>query len=165
MPEFHPTTSQITELLTQSGSWFETFTHQPVLTSKEAVKTRPGYTLQQGAKALIARVKPRGQEKTFMMLVVSAADQFDTKLTKQQLDLKEIRFATPEEVAEITGGILPGGVPPFGNLFGLRVVVDPGLVVNEKIVFNAGDRRFSVAMKASDYIKLVKPEIVKIVAT
>jgi hypothetical protein len=66
-------------------------------------------------------------------------------------------------VGGLTGGILPGGVPPFGNLFNLPVIADPALFENEKIIFNAGDRRFSVAMRAADYKRIVKPEVVEII--
>ena len=60
-------------------------------------------------------------------------------------------------------GVEPGGVPPFGNLFALRVIADPTLFENEKIIFNAGDRGFSVAMRSEDYRRLVNPEVVEIV--
>ena len=39
---------------------------------------------------------------------------------------KNIRFATPQEVFETTG-CLPGAVPPFGKIFGLKVYVDRSL--------------------------------------
>ncbi len=53
-------------------------------------------------------------------------------------------------------------MPPFGNLFELDVVVDPGLMENEEIIFNAGDRSVSIAMKSSDYVSIVNPKIEKI---
>jgi Ala-tRNA(Pro) deacylase len=56
----------------------------------------------------------------------------------------------------------PGGVPPFGNLFDLGVIADQELFGNEKIVFNAGDRRFSVAMKSEDYRQLANPVVASI---
>ena len=62
----------------------------------------------------------------------------------------------------MTKGVLPGGVPPFGNLFDLEVIVDPKLLENEKIIFNAGDRCFSIAMKSKDYTTLISPTIVNI---
>ncbi len=160
--EYHITVSKIKELLELSGYWFETFEHEAVRTSEEAAKIRIGYSLKQGAKAIIVRVKTSG-EKYFAMLVLPGDSRFNTDKTKKLLNAKDIRFATEEEVGEITDGILPGGVPPFGNLFGLRVIVDPSLFENEKIVFNAGDRRFSIAMRSEDYKILVKPEIESIV--
>ena len=55
--EYHEITKKIIDLLTLKGAWFETFEHEAVRTSEEAAKTRPGYSLQQGAKAMIIRVK------------------------------------------------------------------------------------------------------------
>lgn len=37
--DYHPLTKQITDLLTKNNYWFETFQHEPVLTSEEAAKT------------------------------------------------------------------------------------------------------------------------------
>ena len=78
---------------------------------------------------------------------------------KKLLLTKDIRFATEEEVLTITNGIQPGGVPPFGNLFGLDVYAATALLLNEKIIFNAGDRRFSIAIYAKDYQMIVKPVV------
>ncbi|HUS26603.1 MAG TPA: YbaK/EbsC family protein [Nevskiaceae bacterium] len=75
---------------------------------------------------------------------------------------KETRFATEEEVEQITDGVKPGGVPPFGNLFGLQVVTDPCLYESEKIIFNAS-RTCSIAMKSADYKQMVDPLAAEIV--
>jgi hypothetical protein len=48
----HPIHQQITDLLRQHNCWFEEFFHEAVRTSEEAAKTRDGYTLRQGAKAV-----------------------------------------------------------------------------------------------------------------
>ncbi len=158
--KYHPITQRIVALLEQGGYWYETFEHEPVRTSEEAAQTRPGYTLQQGAKAIIARVKRSKNDKQFVMLVFPADRRFDNRAVKQFFQAKDVRFATEEEVTTLTGGVQLGGVPPFGNLFNLPVYVDPALFEQERIVFNAGDRRFSVAMRAADYQALVQPEVV-----
>lgn len=160
--DYHKVTVQITDLLKSHGLWFETFEHEPVRTSEEAAKIRTGYLLHQGAKAMIVRVKITNTDKKFVMLVVSGDLRFDNSKVKQIFNAKDVRFATEEEVATITDGVQPGGVPPFGNLFGIEVLVDPILLENEKIIFNAGDRRFSVGMKSIDYKLLVDPQIISI---
>lgn len=148
------------ELLKFHDVWFETFEHEEVRTSHEAAQVRTGhYTLEQGAKALILRVKKSSNDSQFVMLVLSGALRFDSKKVKKMLSARDIRFATEEEVFEITDGIQPGGVPPFGNLFSLPVIADPALLAQEKIIFNAGDKRFSIGMKSIDYIHIVKPLI------
>jgi prolyl-tRNA editing enzyme YbaK/EbsC (Cys-tRNA(Pro) deacylase) len=161
--DYHPLTNQITDQLTRANVWFETFTHEPVRTSEQAARTRPGYELKQGAKAILARVKKSETEKFFIMLVFPADKQFDKRKVKNYFHARDIRFATESEVAALTNGVEPGGVPPFGNLFGLRLVCDPTLFNNENIVFNAGDRSFSVSMRAQDYRHIVNPEVVDII--
>lgn len=158
----HSIHQQIVDLLSQHNCWLEEFTHEAVRTSEEAALTRPGYTLQQGAKALIVRAKVPNQGKKFVMLVMPADQKFNNAKAKQALHAKDMRFATEDEVAELTNGVKPGGVPPFGNLFGLEVIADESLFKNEKIVFNAG-RNTSVGMKSADYKRLVKPIVSEIV--
>ncbi len=161
--EYHKVTLQIVELLKNGGYWFETFEHEPVRTSEEAAKMRDGYSLHQGAKAIIVRVKITNSDKKFVMLVIPGDLRFDNSKVKKLFNAKDIRFATEEEITALTNGVQTGGVPPFGNLFGLEVVVDPILLENEKIVFNAGDRRFSIGMKSVDYQTLVNPQVKSIV--
>jgi prolyl-tRNA editing enzyme YbaK/EbsC (Cys-tRNA(Pro) deacylase) len=162
--EYHPVTRQITDWLHQNNCWFQTFEHAPARTSEEASKLRPGFTLHQGAKALIVRIQNPQKEERFVMLVYPADLRFDAKKVKSILGVKDLAFATEEEVGSVTGGIQVGGVPPFGNLFGLEVLADESLFANERIIFNAGDRRFSVAMKSEDYRRLVRPKIYRFAA-
>ncbi len=157
MDDLHPIARDITDLLEAEGCWHETFRHEPVRTSEEAAATRPGYNLRQGAKALILRVKVSKKNKFFVMLVFPADRRFNGKAVKVYFSARDIRFASAEEVAKLTGGVEPGGVPPFGHFFGLPVYATPELFAESRIVFNAGDRRFSLAMKAADYRRLARP--------
>ena len=159
----HPVTQKILDLLNHDSCWYETFEHEEVRTSEEAAKTRPGYSLRQGAKALIVRAKMAGGERKFVMVVIPADRRFATDKVKKVTGAKDIRFASEEEVADLTGGVKPGAVPPFGNMFGLDVITDASLYDNEKIVFNAGERGFSVAMKSADYRRLVDPNVEQVV--
>ena len=160
---YHPIVTQIIDLLKFNSYWYDTFEHEPVRTSEEAAKIRNGYTIEQGAKAIIIRVKVSSANKRFVMLVVPGDKRFNNDKIKSLFQAKNIRFATEEEVIEITDGVQPGGVPPFGNLFELELIVDPLLLENEQIIFNAGDRRFSVGMLSTDYLKLAKPLVSSIV--
>ena len=155
--DLHHVARQILGRLERESCWHETFTHAPVRTSEEAAATRPGYGLHQGAKAILLRVKRSKREKFFVMLALPADRKFDAKSVKAWFKARDIRFATEAEVRDLTGGVLPGGLPPFGDVFDLPVYATPELFALEKIVFNAGDRRFSLAMRAADYRRLAKP--------
>jgi len=163
LEKYHPVVSQIIGLLKKSKCWYETFEHEPVRTSEEAAKIRTGYTLHQGAKAMIVRVKKTETDKKFVMLVLPADLRFDNDKVRRLFEAKDIRFAIEQEVSDITDGVQVGGVPPFGNLFKLEIVADSKLFENEKIIFNAGDRRFSIAMKSKNYKDIVSPIIESIV--
>lgn len=156
---YPPVTKKIIGLLKENHCWFETFEHEPVRTSEEAAKARIGYTLHQGTKAMIIKAKGPTFGEKFVMLVMPADLRFDNDKVKNLLGAKETRFASEEEIIKITEGVRVGGVPPFGNLFNLEVITDPKLFENEKIVFNAGDRSFSVAMTSTDFKRLVSPKI------
>jgi len=175
--DFHPVVQKIKDLLEDSQAPYDYFEHEPVRTSEEASRIRPGYSLKQGAKALIVKVylkssngvtstsdtaKSEGQspKEDFIMLVVPGDAKFDGKKVKKLLNAKDLRFATEEEVSSLTGGVQLGGVPPFGSLFGLTTYMDPQILQNDKIIFNAGDRRVSVALCSADYVRVEKPEIV-----
>lgn len=147
---YHRIVSAILNLLRKNNFWLETFEHEPVTTSQQAAKVRTGYSLAQGAKAIIVKAKDK-----FVMLVLPGDKKFNGSKVKKLLHVKDIRFATEEEMKRLTDGIEIGGVPPFGNLFDIPMIVDKTLFDNEKIIFNAGDRRFSIAMKSEDYKKIV----------
>lgn len=177
--EFHPVVQKIKDLLEDRQVPYDCFEHEPVRTSEEASRIRPGYSLKQGAKALIVKVYLKGLADTTntsstsntnssngqcpredcAMLVVPGDAKFDGKKVKKLLNAKDLRFATEEEVSSLTRGVQVGGVPPFGSLFGLTTYMDPQILQNDKIIFNAGDRRVSIALSPADYVKVEQPEI------
>ncbi|MCY4071433.1 MAG: hypothetical protein OXG60_09040 [Chloroflexi bacterium] len=157
--DLHAAVGRIKALLDAEACWYETFEHEPVHTSEEAAAARPGYALRHGAKAIILRVKRSKRDKFFVMLVFPADRKFDVKAVKDYFAARDIRFASEDEVAKLTGGIQPGGVPPFGDLFDLPLFATPQLFEVERIVFNAGDRRYSLAMRSADYRRLAQPEV------
>jgi Ala-tRNA(Pro) deacylase len=161
---YHPVTKKIADLLTEHHVPFRTFQHVPVRTSEEAAALRPDFTMHQGAKALIVKAKGLDNVPFFVMLVFPADLKFDSKKVKSIIGAKSISFATEEEITRLTDGIQIGGVPPFGNLFDLPVYADESLFGNDEIIFNAGDRSFSIAMKAVDYLSVVRPTVSHLIA-
>lgn len=132
--------------------------HKAVLTSEEAAEVR-GVSLASGAKAML--IKDTGKKLSregvsYYLAVMSAANRFSSKQFKKTINCKTFRFATPEEVHEVTG-CLPGAVPPFGKIFGVPVWVDRSLGKNESINFNCGMRTKSIAMKYEDYFNVEGP--------
>jgi Ala-tRNA(Pro) deacylase len=145
---------RVGNLLEKHEISFQVLRHEPVYTSEEAASVR-GTPLASGAKALICK----GGDH-FVMFVVPADRRLDSHAVRRGKGWRKLRFATREEVLEITD-LAPGSIPPFGSLFGLPTHCDERLGDNEVINFNAGDHSLSVSMRYSDYVLVEKPELGK----
>ena len=143
---------KIKAFLDEKNITYEFKEHEAVRTSEEAAEVR-GEDIKIGAKAIVLKTDDK-----FVMVVLSAAKRIDSKALKNILEVKSIRFATPDEVMEKTR-CEPGGVPPFAHVFGLDLLVDKSIVQNEFMAFNAGERTKSLKMKTQDYLNLLKPRI------
>jgi len=87
---------------------------------------------------------------------MSAKEKLNNKTLKALLEAKNISFATPDEVWQVTKCV-PGAVPPFGHLFGIKTYLDESLRSLERIEFNAGLRTRSVRMLEKDYEFVEEP--------
>jgi Ala-tRNA(Pro) deacylase len=141
--------------LQQAGITFTVLRHAPVFTSEEAAAVR-GTSLASGAKALVVKAG-----ESFVLLVLPADRKLDSRKARASLGVKALRFATREEVEQLTG-LQPGSIPPFGSLFGLPTSCDLALAANASINFNAGDHAISVQMNYADFIAIEQPRMVEI---
>ena len=144
---------KIRKLLESHNIQYNFFEHEPTPTSEIASKVR-GVPLDQGAKAMVLR-----SEGNFLMVVLQAHRKIDFSKMKNILNTRSVSFATHEEVEQVTGCI-PGGVPPFGNLFSIPVYADKDLAEIENMDFNAGLQTASIEMKVKDWINEVNPVVV-----
>ena len=158
--EYNDCVYQIKSLLKDNEIDFDFLEHEEATSSEGAAKVRTGFTLGQGVKALI--VFSNDVENQFFQIIVPGDKKFNDSKLQKNLNISNVRLATSSDLDRITKGIKPGGIPPFGNLFGLEVYADEKIFKNEQIVFNCGDRGASISMSSSDYKELVSPTIVDI---
>ena len=147
--------TQLVELLQSNNLEYELIEHEPVYTSSEAASIR-GLGLKNGAKSLLIKV-----DDVFMMFVLPGDQKLDSKKLKNLTGSKKIRFATPDEVEEITGTQI-GAVYPFGEIAGVPMFVDQKLSESEIVAFNPGVHNKSIIMKWTDYQKASNAQIVDI---
>lgn len=143
--------------LEQTGTPYDVLRHAPVFTSEEAAAVR-GVALASGAKALICKVDQR-----FVMFVLPADCKLDSKRARRATNAKSLRFASRDEVAQLTG-LEPGSIPPFGSLFNLETWCEPRLGDQERINFNAGDHAISLSMRYADYLAVEQPHAEPVVS-
>lgn len=130
-------------------------THRAVYTSAEAAEVR-GVSLSSGAKALVLKAG-----EGFALFVVPGDRKLDSKRVKKDLGMRDLRFATKEEVLALTG-LEPGSIPPFGSLFGLSTYCDRALGESPTINFNPGSHTASLEMGFEDYVRAESPNLVEV---
>lgn len=143
---------RVSGLLTGKAIAFDVLRHAPVYTSEEAAAIR-GTPLGSGAKALVCKADER-----FVMIVLPADRKLASKAVRKSEGVKSLRFASREEVEQLTG-LAPGSIPPFGTLFGLTTWCDQRLSEHARINFNAGDHSISVSMTYADYLAAEQPKL------
>lgn len=145
-------TRKVLAHLDSLGIGYERLEHEPVTTSDAAAGARAS-RLEQGAKALIVKAKD-----DFYHIIISAAARLDNKKLRQVIGSRKLRFATDEELLDLTG-CHTGAVPPFGNLFGLPVYMDDSLLAEDTVYFNCGSHTVSLRMSRADLQRATGAEI------
>jgi len=97
-------------------------------------------------------------DNKYVMAVLPANYQIDMEKISS-IHEKKLELATEDEFRSLFPNCETGGMPPFGNLFGLPVYVSESLAKTEEIVFNAGNHRELLQMYFEDFNRLVKPTI------
>ncbi|MEK6984622.1 MAG: YbaK/EbsC family protein [Nanoarchaeota archaeon] len=143
---------KIRDVLNKEKIEYEVLEHKPVYTSKEAAEVR-GTELKQGCKALVCKT-----DEGFIQAVVSGAKELDIEKLQKFTLFKTLELANAKEVKQATGCNI-GSVPPFGNLFELKVYFDKSVVENDVVAFNAGTHTKSIKMKAKDLVRVVNPVV------
>jgi len=144
---------EIRAWLTRENVPYREAHHEPTRTSEESARAR-GEEMRIGGKALVIKV-----DGTFRLFILSADRKLDSGAIKRHFSAKKTRFATPEELLEMTG-LVPGSVPPFGEpILPFPLYVDPSVFENERVAFNAGSLTDSMIIAVSDYRRVVNPEV------
>ncbi len=149
-----PVFTKICALLDERGIGYKKTHHEPMGKSQEVALLR-GVDLHTGAKALVVR---GSKTKAHYLCVIPADLRLSGKKVKAIVG-EGVSFA--QDTTEVTGCV-PGSVPPFGSVIGLKTVCDKRLAENEFINFNAGSLTDSIEMKYTDYLLAEQPQLVDI---
>jgi Ala-tRNA(Pro) deacylase len=147
------TAGRLRRLLEESGCDFELIEHGVSRSAAEAAAAR-ATPLGLGTKAILFKYG-----RDFGVFALRADLAILSVRIRRGLGVQRTRFATLEELRELTG-LPPGAVPPFGEpVLPFPLFVDPSVVERETMLFTAGSRRLSVRMRAADYARLAQPRV------
>ena len=96
------------------------------------------------------------------MVVLAAPQMVDTDRVAAVFDAHEARLASEREFAAVFPDCEVGAEPPFGPLYGVRMVVDAALLQQPRLVFADGSHDGSLSVETRDYRRLVEPTIAEV---
>jgi len=96
------------------------------------------------------------------MVALPASTNVDFRLLKRVSGADEVELAHEAEFSDFFPECETGAMPPFGNLYQMRVFVDRMLADDEQIAFNAGTHTELIEMSYGDFERLVRPEIAQV---
>ncbi|HVW85757.1 MAG TPA: YbaK/EbsC family protein [Bryobacteraceae bacterium] len=147
------------EYLDRNGIRYSHSVHPPAQTALETARAE--------------RIEPHDLVKSviyfcdtgFGMAVVAADDMVDLPEIGRLLGIEFIRLADEGEIGALFPDCELGAMPPFGNLYGMPVLVDADVAEREYIAFAIGTHRDVARISMADYAKVASPLIAPIVAT
>lgn len=136
---------------------YQVLRHHERFTSQEIAEALhvPGRML---AKVVIVKA-----DGALRMAVLPGDLLLDLKKFAKAVAAREAVLATEDEFKDAFPDCELGAMPPFGNLYAMRVVVDRTLAADEHIVFEAGSHHEALKLLYADFARLAVPQVADIV--
>ena len=144
-------------LLDQHKAKYRLIDHEPEGRTELVSKMR-GNELRQAANCIVMMVKIGKKETKYVLAVYPADRKLDFNAVKALFNGTYASFATKEKAEELAGSVL-GTVLPFSFNDDLELIVDPLLLENEEMFFNAARLDRSMALRTKDYVAITKPRL------
>ncbi len=144
---------KLKRFLDENGIRYVAIQHSPAFTAQEVAASAhiPGREL---AKTVMVKL-----DGAMAMVVLPATKKIDLDQLEQVAGVRIASLASEREFQAMFPDCEPGAMPPFGNLYGMRVLVDELLALDEHIAFNAGTHAELIQMAFDDFRRLVNPTV------
>jgi Ala-tRNA(Pro) deacylase len=150
--------SSLREYLDKHAIHYVVTSHSPAFTAQgiAAVAHVPGQEL---AKTVVVRL-----DDELALAVLPASLRVDLQSLKHEAGAKIVALPSEEEFRDQVPECETGAMPPFGNLYGLKVFADESLARDKEITFNACSHRELIRMLWDDFRRLADPKIIRFAA-
>lgn len=128
--------------------------HEPAASAAEYHAVL-GTRYEQMPKAVFLRCGA-GDEVRFAVLALQAHKRADLERVASLLGAREARLGSREQLRRATGCEF-GELPPVGRLFGLPLLFDADLLLEDELYFNAGSLTLSMAVEPHALEALEQP--------
>ena len=131
----------------------------------EVKRHSTAYTMPEVAAALhesgkhVAKVVMVLAGEEMAMCVVPSPYRLNMAQVQAMLGVDKARLAYENEFGDLFPDCAPGAMPPFGNLYGVPVYVDPALAEQDVMVFRIGTHQHSMKVAYQDFARLAQPTV------
>jgi len=145
---------KLKEFLDTNKVKYVSISHSPAITAQEIAASAhvPGREL---AKTVMIKI-----DGTMAMVVLPATHQVDFARVTAAAGTDRVELAGEDEFTDKFPGCEPGAMPPFGNLYGMKVYIDPALARDEQIAFNAGSHTELIRLAYKDFERLTGAQVI-----
>jgi len=144
---------KVQDFLKQSGKPFKSMHHREVFTAQE-VAAESHVRGDEMVKVVLVR-----GDGEYVVAALPATYRLDLDRLRELLGCRQVDLADEGDMRQLFDDADVGAMPPLGNLYGLRTVVDRHLAEDEEIVFQAGTHEDVIRMKYADFAEVVGPEV------
>jgi Ala-tRNA(Pro) deacylase len=154
MPE---TYEKLVALLDEHGASYRLIDHEPQGVT-EAVSQLRGNKLSQAAKCIVVMVKVGKKTTRYVLATIPGDRRVDLAAVKALYAGTYVSFASGD-IAERLSGSPVGTIVPFSFDEQLELIVDPSLLTDAEIFFNAARLDRSMALATADFVAVAKPRV------
>jgi Ala-tRNA(Pro) deacylase len=150
--------SSLREYLDKHGVRYVVISHSPAYTAQgiAALSHTPG---KEYAKSVVVKL-----DNDLALAVLPASFQVDVGLLKKATKARTVELASEEEFKDSFPECETGAMPPFGNLYGMKVIADESLAKDQQITFNACSHRELIRLAWDDFQMLTRPMMARFAA-
>ena len=146
---------KLKDFLDNQGVKYTVISHSSAFTAQEIAASAhvPGKDM---AKTVMVKI-----DGDMAMAVLPASHGIDFDQLRQAAWAESAELATEEEFRDLFPECELGAMPPFGNLYGMKVFVEQSLSEDDEIAFNAGSHKELVKLSYDDFERLVEPKVAR----
>lgn len=148
-------TDKLREYLDSNNVKYTIIEHDPAFTAQEVAAAAhiPGKQL---AKAVMIKI-----DGEMAMAILPASYRVNFDRLQEQTGAKELELATEKEFKGLFPDCDVGAMPPFGNLYNMKVFAAESLAEQIDIAFCAGSHTELIRISFEDFQRLVEPKILE----
>ncbi|MBU8870955.1 MAG: YbaK/EbsC family protein [Gemmatimonadales bacterium] len=144
---------KLLEFLDENEVTYDLNEHAKAFAARETA-IKAGVPIRLFAKTVLVRL-----DGLMAMAVVPSDHKINFNLLRQAAEASTISLALENEFEERFPDCDLGAMPPFGNLYDMKVYLDSHLAVVDIITFNAGTHTETITMAFADFERLAMPQL------